>query len=40
VISAQRLRPASRASAQLTPPDQDVERMFKKPISTADHHNP
>jgi alpha-1,2-mannosyltransferase len=39
VVSAQRLRLASPASARPTPPDQDAERMFKKPISTADHHN-
>ncbi len=40
VVTAQRRRRAPRASARsATPPDQDVERMFKKPINTADHHN-
>jgi alpha-1,2-mannosyltransferase len=40
VLTAQLWRLAPRASTRPgTPPGQDVERMFKKPISTADHHN-
>ena len=40
VVAAQRLRRAPRGSAHSgTPGGQDVEVMFKKPISTVDHHN-
>ena len=40
VVTAQLRRLTPRASKRPgTPPGQDVERMFKKPISTADHHN-
>jgi alpha-1,2-mannosyltransferase len=40
VVTALWWRPTPRPSAPSgTPPDQDLERMFKKPISTADHHN-
>jgi alpha-1,2-mannosyltransferase len=40
VVTAQRRRLAPRDRARSgAPKNQDVERMFKKPISTADHHN-
>lgn len=40
VVAAKRLRRPARGSAYAARSgDQRVERMFKKPISTADHHN-
>ena len=40
VVAAQRLRRAPRGSAHSgRPGDQDLEVVFKKPMSTVDHHN-